>query len=806
MIKNKFFLTLILFALTAITAKAVPAYPYKKTYIQPDGTKLTLTLRGDENFSFYTTDDGQPYVRQPNGLFVKTDAKAIENIWSTRLQERNRQRVKAHQMYKGPQKATTTGKRRGLVLLVNFKDEKFKIDNPKATYQKFFSQRGYNDYGMTGSVSDYFYDQSYGQFDIDFDIIGPLELDKEMSYYGAPSGDRNDSKPADMIYEACVKANDQVNFADYDWLGQGRLESVFVLYAGYGQNYGADPNTIWPHEWKISHGKGQALQLDGIIIDTYACSCELAGTPDFTAAYGLQLDGIGAACHEFSHCLGIPDFYDTNNAGGIYGTGRWDVMCSGSYNNNSRTPAGYTSYERMFAGWLTPTELNTMTRIEGMKALASDPEAYILYNDANKNEYYLLENRQPTKWDAALPGHGMLVLHVDYDQEAWKNNDVNASSSRQRMVIIPADGRLIDSSTSAFPGPKGITELTNYTSPAATLYNNNTDGTKFMSKPIDNIKEVNGLISFVACRPEMQIPQINPKNVTTTGNSFTVKWNAVPDATKYELELTEIPSGSHDPNESRMLEEDFSKCYSKSTGYSDISSNISKYVSNSGWSGSKLYTSPKLLLMGTSSVNGSIITPTFNTPSSTEITVVVGVELYDASKPLTGILRLITNGERPEQNVEFTKSGRQVFHFSTRESLFRVSFNPNSRVYLNYFAIYAGNFTEEELGVTASAKAFGPRRVEVTTFTTTNTSYTFSNLNVTSKYGYRIRALSDETRSLWSEEQEFIFPATGIQQVENSTIKIQSDIFDLNGRRMGNSIEGLAPGIYIRGGKKVVVH
>ena len=306
----------------------------------------------------------------------------------------------------------------------------------------------------------------------------------------------------------------------------------------------------------------------------------------------------------------------------------------------------------------------------------------------------------------------------------------------------------------------------------------------------------------------MQIPQINPKNITTTGNSFTVKWNAVPDATKYELELTEIPSGSHDPNESRMLEEDFSKCYSTNAtqNLSDISGKLSQYVKNSGWSGSKLYTSPKLLLMGTSSANGSITSPWFNTPSSTEITVVVGVELYDASKPLTGILRLNTYGDQLDENVQFTKSGRQVFHFSTRESRFSVSFNPNSRVYLNYFAIYAGNFTEEELGVTASAKAFDPRRVEVNTFTTTNTSYTFSNLNVTSKYGYRIRALSDETRSLWSEEQEFIFPATGIQQVENSTIKVQSNIFDLNGRRMGHSIEGLAPGIYIRNGKKVVVH
>ena len=186
----------------------------------------------------------------------------------------------------------------------------------------------------------------------------------------------------------------------------------------------------------------------------------------------------------------------------------WSVMDQGNYNNNSCTPAGYTSYERWFAGWLEPTELNEMTKIKKMRPLSYSPEAYILYNEANRNEFYLLENRQLKGFDSALYGHGLLILHVNYNRNKWRNNTVNSYDSLQLMTIIPADGTCsskteTDLAGDPFPGIQNNTALTNNTTPAATLYHDNLDGRKLMSKSIDNITENKlGWISFVACRPD----------------------------------------------------------------------------------------------------------------------------------------------------------------------------------------------------------------------------------------------------------------------------------------------------------------
>ena len=810
MIKNRFLFIFIIFIMTALTAEAVPAYPYKKTYVQPDGTKLTLTLRGDEHFSFYTTDDGQTMVRNLDGSFRAITAEEVSQTWTSRTKAHNARRMNAQRRSLGEQKDPIVGKKKGLVILVAFSDQDFVVDNPQQTYHDFFSKPGYNDYGMTGSVRDYFLDQSYGQLDIEFDVIGPVKLDKPMAYYGAPSGNSNDSKPAEMVYDACLKADAQVNFADYDWLNQGRLENIVIIYAGYGQNYGADPNTIWPHEWKISYGMGNALQLDQVIIDTYACSCELYGTENTGTP---RLDGIGAACHEFSHCLGLPDFYDTNDSG-AFGTGDWDVMCSGSYNNVSRTPAGYTSYERMYAGWITPTELNSMTRVNGMKALEDSPEAYILYNEANKDEYYLLENRQPNKWDSKIGGHGLLVLHVDFSKEAWKDNSVNTNPSRQRMTIVPADGRLSNGSLAGdpFPGTSNKTELTNHTNPAATLYNVNIDGSKLLGKPIDNIEEsADGLISFVACRPELGIPEPDGGTEVAGEASFTITWPAVPGAISYELEVTEMGSAAETPEEALEKEFDFKAFESKSAGFTDVSSKMSDYGLKS-WSGSKLFTTPDRLRIGTSSTTGYVRTATWQVPQSSEMTIVLGAKLFKAGTPVRGMVR-VAFGNQGDQatyddaSFELTEDGLMVFHFTIRKDLFWIEIRPEACMYLNYLAIYDGTWTAEQLGGN-SAKAFsaGPRKATtVKNYTTDTNSYTLTNLNTKSRFIYRVRAFGEEnTYSQWSQEKTFSFSAAaGIDAIVVDSSQ-KKGIYDLNGRYVGTSLEGLAKGIYVVGGKKVV--
>ncbi|MBR6885705.1 MAG: M6 family metalloprotease domain-containing protein [Prevotella sp.] len=802
-------LILAMLMLCCVAAKAIPAYPSKKTVTLSDGTTVTLMLRGDEHYSFYTDEDGRAYRMDATGNYVRVDLEQVQKIWGERLQKANQARINRSRARRvGTPSGALTGKKRGLVILVEFQDIKFSVEDPVAVFKDFFNKEGYSDFGMKGSVRDFFKAQSYGKLEIDFDIVGPYVMSQKESYYGKPTEDSNDTNPYEMVSEVVKRAEAEVNYPDYDWDGDGEVDQVFVIFAGHGQNYtGADPNLIWPHESALRY-HGGSLKLDGVTVDTYACSSELYGTQ------GETLMGIGTACHEFSHCLGLPDFYDTNGQVN-YGMGSWDVMDSGSYNGEGRgcIPAGYTSYERMFAGWITPIELKDMTRIEGMKPIAESPEAYILYNENNKNEYYLLENRQKVGFDQALYGHGLLVLHVDYDEEVWASNRVNAAASRQRLTIIPADGKtsLSNESGDPFPGRGGVTELTNYTSPAATLYNENVDGKKLMSKPIDNIKEsADGLISFVACRPELAIPEPDGGTEVPGEAAFTVTWPAVAGATSYELEVTEIGSASENPAEALERSFDFKEFESKTAGFTDVSTKMGDY-GLPRWTGSKLFTSPNRLRIGTSSATGYVRTATWDVPQSSEMTIAIRGKLYKEGTPVKGKIRVAFGNEGDaatyeEQTFELTEDGLMVFSFAIRKNLFWIEIRPDACMYMDYLAIYDGIWTAEQLSASAAKQnGQGPRRAStVTTYTTNTNSYTLKDLNTKSRFIYRVRALGDEnTYSQWSEEQTFKFGATGISAV-SADEKNDARIYDLNGRYMGTSAATLRKGVYISNGRKVV--
>lgn len=335
-----------------------------------------------------------------------------------------------------------TGEKRGLVLLVNFKNRAMQSENTPAEFHNMFNKPGYDKNGNAGSVRDYFLDQSYQQLTIDFDIVGPLQAEHEYAYYGANNDEGYDKRAATLAIEACRLADEQgTDFSRYDWDGDGIVEQVFIVYAGHGEAQGASANTIWPHEWTLTEaleefqdGEG-AQTIDGVVIDTYAMSCELSGVNSKTP------DGIGTACHEFCHCLGYPDFYDTSYSGGA-GMLKWDLMAGGSYNGpggHGECPPPFTAYERMEAGWLEPVELSTPTHVIDMPALTSQPVAYIIYNNQNRNEYCMLENHQAQKWDEYTHGRGLLAIRVEYDETAWSENKVNNDASHQRMTYIPAD-------------------------------------------------------------------------------------------------------------------------------------------------------------------------------------------------------------------------------------------------------------------------------------------------------------------------------------------------------------------------------
>ena len=487
--------------LAAIAIQAMPVKPgICRNITLADGTVVKAELVGDEHLTHWRTADGACYRQTPSaGVFSKVELSALQSEYDAVVaQKAAREKAilesaRTSMPVKKVEGSKFQGKKKCLVILANFADTKFKPEHTLDLYKQIINGENYSDetLGFKGSVRDYFKAQSGGQFEIDFDVVGPVDLPKGYAGYG-----KNDASGRDqaalvypMVEDAVNLAKDQVtDWKQYDWDGDGLVEEVFVLYAGHGQaKYPQDPDLVWPHKSAID----PMTVADGVKVSVYACSCELGATE--------AIDGIGAFCHEFSHCMGLKDHYDINGRG--YGTGFWDIMCFGCYNGNSFLPAEYNSYEKMFCGWKEPIVLNAEPqKIEGMKALAAGGDTYIFYNDGNENEYYMLENRQKTGWDAALPGEGLIVLHVDYSKGAWEDNQVNYNAARQRMTVIPADNTLgstdEDKAGDAWPY-QGNNSLTNYSRPACTVYNANTDGTGYMNKYLLNITQnADGTISF----------------------------------------------------------------------------------------------------------------------------------------------------------------------------------------------------------------------------------------------------------------------------------------------------------------------
>lgn len=490
-------LLFLLFGLYTLTISAVPAKRERCTLTLADGSKVEATFMGDEMMHFFLTDDGQHLQCDDSGIAHFVDSETLHKRWEAKANKRQAARTakrtaKAKMQGIGEE---MNGSKRGLVILVQFPDVPFHHDN--ATFQRIFNEKGYTDDINIGSVRDYFYNASYGKFDFTFDIVGPVTMDHSLSHYGSNNSYGDDQHPAEMVAEAVQLIDDEVDFRQYDWNGDGEVEQVFIIHSGYDEAQTRVRNQIWSHAWTLTEAQDEndgdgPVTLDGVIIDSYATSAELRNSS------GTNICGIGTACHEFAHCFGIPDFYDT--AGYSFGMNSWDLMDYGEYNGNGGTPAGFTSYERMFCGWLEPIELTEATIVNNMPALTSEPVAYILRNSGKEDEYYLLENRQKKDWDKYLGGHGMLILHVDYDSKAWEENTVNTIRNHQRMTIIPADNILYSYTLSGdpWPGTSSKTELSDFSTPAATLFNENAEGDLFMHHSITEISESKeGLISFI---------------------------------------------------------------------------------------------------------------------------------------------------------------------------------------------------------------------------------------------------------------------------------------------------------------------
>lgn len=798
---SKRFLTLAAMFMLAASAFAVPAKRVKRQVQQPDGSVLTVMLRGDENFHYTSTEDGQPLVQRADGAYCyatldsngkltasaqvahdvesrgaaelsflnyyTAESQKVRSLGMERAKQRNARRM-ARLANRGVVDASgkpvrrvmagatggegigVTGKRKGLVILVNFKDKKMQSKHTQAEWNDYFNKVGYNKYGNNGSVHDYFYAQSYGKLDLEFDVIGPVTVSKNMASYGANDAQGNDIDPAGMIKEACelAYAKEKMDMSQYDWDGDGAVDQVYVIYAGYGEAAGGEANTIWPHEWDIQGG-GYSLVLGGQRIRTYACSSELNG------GSGTYISGIGTACHEFSHCMGIPDFYDTAG-GGCFGMDAWDLMDYGSYGGDGYEPTGYNTYEKWVSGWIEPTILTEPCYIKNMKPLSDAPEACVVFNEANKNEYYIFENRQLKGTDVALPNHGMLVIHVDYDQKVWFDNEVNNTSNHQRFTVVPADNKLTSETVTGdtYPGTTKSTELTDTSKPAATLFNANSDGRKFLGKPVTDITEKDGLISFTFMGGvNLDAPQ--PKVMNMTETSFTGGWNAVDGAESYTVELRE-KSNLPSVDEAVKLSEDLSKWGEKLAvdGTNDISSNLDSKMQNKGWTGDKVFECPGCAKVGTAKKQGNLTSPLITDNSSASVTVRLSASAY--AKDATDItVSLLDNDDATiaEQTIKMDGTMATIVLDNADMKDYKVMVQPKKRGYIYFVGIYDGNYSAEDfqsmnIAPKTAMKAAAQRFTGIKT-----TSYKFEKLTAGITYQWRVCAVAGDAMSKWSAWQ-----------------------------------------------------
>lgn len=647
--KRLFTLWVVLFVV--LSAMAVPAKPgVWRTISLTDGTQVKVQLVGDELMHYYQSVDGTRYLYDvasatyqvySDSQFSNSRRKAV----ARRSKVNNRRAVR--------RKANVTnifqGTKKGLIILAQFTDSKFQSGHDRALYNKIANAENYTDNGFKGSVKDYFKAQSAGQFELDFDVVGICPLKNPCSYYGGNAYTGDDLHAGEMVAEACLWAATQgVDFSQYDWDGDGEVDQVFVLYAGKGEADGGAASTVWPHMYYLSASDyGKSLSFNGVTVDTYACSAEQNGRGN--------LDGIGTFCHEFSHCMGFPDLYDTGYSG-WFGMGDYDLMCSGNYNGDGKCPAGYSAYEKHECGWITfqdVTHIEEAVHVAGLKAISEGGGAYVLQNKAHEDEYYIIENRQKTGWDAYLPSEGVMITHVDYDAYIWWNNMPNTKGNyydenenvyyndHQRLTIFRAGKSTSNDGVTSDLYPYNTNNILTATSnPAASLYNKNSDGTKYM---------------------HVDITDISVASDGTASLTFSKADRSSGGGGETDPDTPVTPSGSV------LLYESFDKCGGTGGNDNQWSGNgvagseaLSMEFDNNGWTSSnKIFSGNQCVRLGNSSTAGVITTPVFSVNGSAYLSFKAGG--WDGTNDATSLTLSVNNGTLSKTTVTIPRGSWKSF-------------------------------------------------------------------------------------------------------------------------------------------------
>ncbi|MBO7140872.1 MAG: M6 family metalloprotease domain-containing protein [Prevotella sp.] len=544
--------------LASASAFSRPAYPGTARVQQPDGTFVTIRLVGDEYRSFNTTADGYTLTRNERGYYVYAQLDDDGRLAPTSFVARDSaerspqdlellQRLGRRVTPRMSEEQTTVMRRnmaarsqalaqrrapnydyskfRGLVILVEYNDCPFTYEDYGEIMDRMINEDNYTGESRTnigstpctGSIRDYFRDNSNGVFLPHFDVVGPVQIDHSM-YDARPDGTQESNNYAQLMTDAATAADDLVNFKDYDVNGDGVVDMIYFIFSGMGSHVsGNDARLLWPHQSDLSYFAN--VRKDRVKLGRYACSTELLDN-----SWDTILEGIGTMTHEFSHVLGLPDLYDTDNFDDeqCVTPGMWSVMAYGADGNYGRTPVNLSLYERYSLGFATP-QVITEPGDYSMGHIGNTNEGFRIDTPV-KREFFLLENRQKEKWDEVLPGHGMLIFRVDSTNSwAWTSNCVNDNPKHPYYELIRAKGAQTLNAASVrdpFPGLGRVTSIGNTpteTYPASLL----SWAKKECDFALKGIAESNGIISFNAYFAHVLTDIILPDSMTLGYGTFT---------------------------------------------------------------------------------------------------------------------------------------------------------------------------------------------------------------------------------------------------------------------------------------------
>lgn len=499
---------------------AMPALKKPVVVKQADGTELTVIPMGDEWMSWLETPDGYTVMQKGDNYYYAVKDQSgdlkVSTVLARNASERSQTEIEflggieknlffsdlQVESMRAPMMKTRKANedraevmrqrmqnraegevvvQRVPVIIVSFADRA--VTTSRSFYDSLINAKNYTEMGSTGSFADYFDANSNGRFQFRADVFGPYTLSKEMAYYGGSDGYVNDLRPDEMVYEACQLADaDGADFSKYDFDNDGEVDGVHVVFAGKGQEATAEANAIWSHKSELYKDEAP---LDGKKIIVYSCSAEISAWGD--SVY------LGAIVHETSHALGLPDFYDTDgtgNGGTAVEPGEFEVMGSGAYNNEGKTPPMHNAWSRSQIGWMDVVNLEDTCTVE-LKDVEKATIAYHIRTPEPK-EYFVLDYRgKESKWDAYIPGYGMLIFAVNEAAGNWDKNQVNVNPKERGFYIKQANGgsgsTVAMSDGTPFPGSTGATEFSDKTKPSS-----KTTTSKNTGKPIYEIEEMDG--------------------------------------------------------------------------------------------------------------------------------------------------------------------------------------------------------------------------------------------------------------------------------------------------------------------------